>query len=121
MGILCADGRVLSTAPVLRNCGVEDRSSDRHWGSRGTAGDAENPEVVLGHYNPYLLEQGLVELAKDMVNRDQDIGAMLLECSLFPTHARAVQEAVRLPVYDFSTLIDWVYSAVVRRSFPGYI
>jgi hypothetical protein len=46
---------------------------------------------------------------------------MLLECTLFPTHGRAVQEAVRMPVYDFVTLIDWVYSAVVRRSFQGYI
>ena len=23
--------------------------------------------------------------------------------------------------YDFSSLIEWVYGAVVRRSFPGYI
>ena len=120
VGILCADGRVLSTAPVLKNCGVEDRSSIVIAGAE-VLSEMQKILSGVGHYNPYLLEQGLVELAKDMVNKHQDIGAFLLECSLFPTHARAIQEAVRLPVYDFSTLIDWVYSAVVRRSFPGYI
>ncbi len=120
VGILCADGRVLSAAPVLNNCGVDDSSSIVIVGTE-VLPEMEKILKGVGHYNPYLLEQGLVELAKNMINRNQDIGALLLECSLFPTHARAIQEAVRLPVYDFSTLIDWVYSAVVRRSFPGYI
>ncbi len=75
----------------------------------------------VGGYNAATLENGLIELAKQMIEENPDIGAFLLECTLFPTHARAVQEAVRLPVYDFTTLINWVYSAIVRRSFPGYI
>ena len=120
VGILCADGRILSDAPVLRNCGVEDGSSVVIVGAE-VLPEMQKILKGVGHYNSYLLEQGLVDLAKNMVHRDQDIGAVLLECSLFPTHARAIQEAVKLPVYDFSTLIDWVYSAVVRRSFPGYI
>lgn len=61
-----------------------------------------------------------MELAHKLKAGNPELGAFLLECSLFPTHARAVQEAVRLPVYDFSTLVDWVYSGLVRRSFPGY-
>ena len=120
VGIICADGRVLASAPVLKNCGVVDTSS------LVIVGAEVLPEMrkILegaGHYNPFLLEKGLVELANDMVRRDPDVGAILLECTLFPTHARAVQESVKLPVFDFSTLIDWVYSAVVRRSYPGYI
>ena len=120
VGVLCADGRVLSAAPTLKNCGVEDSSSIVIVGTE-VLPEMQKILSGAGHYNPYLLEQGLVELAKNMVNKNQDIGAVLLECTLFPTHARAVQEAVRLPVFDFSTLIDWVYTAVVRRSFPGYI
>jgi len=120
IGVLCADGRVLSSAPVLRNCGVDDLS-------RVVISGAEVlPEMQkilngVGGYNAATLEKGLIELAKQMVKEDPDIGAFLLECTLFPTHARAVQEAVRLPVFDFTTLINWVYSAIVRRSFPGYI
>jgi len=120
VGIICADGRVLSTAPVLKNCGVEDRSSIVIVGAE-VLPEMQKILKGVGSYNPYLLEQGVVKLAKDMVQKDKDVGAILLECTLFPTHARAVQEAVRMPVYDFSTLIDWVYSAVVRRSFGGYI
>jgi len=119
LGILCADGRVLSSAPVLGNCGVDDTS-------RLVVSGAEVlPEMQkilegVGGYNPLELERGLVGLAEKMVEENPDVGAFLLECTLFPTHAKAVQEAVRLPVYDFTTLINWVYSAVVRRSFPGY-
>ena len=120
VGILCADGRVLPDTAVLSNCGIDDRSSVVIVGAE-VLPEMQKILEGVGHYNSYQLEQGLVDLAKDMVRRDQDIGAILLECSLFPTHGRAVQEAVKLPVYDFSTLIDWVYSAAVRRSFPGYI
>jgi len=120
VGVLCADGRVLSSAPVLRNCGVNDLS-------RVVVSGAEVlPEMQkilkgVGGYNPMTLEQGLIELSKQMIKDDPDIGAILLECTLFPTHARAIQKAVRLPVFDFTTLINWVYSAVVRRPFAGYV
>jgi hypothetical protein len=120
VGILCADGRVLKTAPVLGNCGVEDTSK------LVISGAEVLPEMdkILkgeGHYNASKLEQGLIGLAREMVDREPDIGTFVLECSLFPTHAHAIQEAVRLPIYDFSTLIDWVYSAVVRRPYGGYL
>jgi len=35
-----------------------------------------------------------VDLAKQMMAEDPDIGALLLECTLLPTHAWAIQEAV---------------------------
>lgn len=120
VGVICADGRVLASAPVLRNCGISDPESIVVVGAE-VLPDMRKILEGVGHYNPFRLEQGLVELATALVQRRQDIGAILLECTLFPTHARAVQEAVKLPVFDFSTLIDWVYSGVVRRSFGGYI
>lgn len=120
VGILCADGRVLSSAPALGNCGVHDLTRIIISGAEVLP---EMQKILdgVGGYNPAVLERGLVELAQQMVKENPDVGAFLLECTLFPTHARAVQEAVKLPVYDFTTLINWVYSAVVRRSFPGYI
>lgn len=63
----------------------------------------------------------MVAAAKEMVAENPDIGAILLECSDMPPYAAAVQEAVNLPVYDFTTMIRWVESAVCRKPFYGYI
>lgn len=120
IGVLCANGKVLKSAPVLANCGVHDPSR------LVIAGAEELPEMKkilagVGHYNTYKLEQGLIDLAKDLVKQDPDIGALLLECTLFPSHAWAIQKELKLPVFDFSTLIDWVHSAVVRKQFFGYM
>ncbi len=120
VGILCANGSVLSTAPVLRNCGIHDFSSVVITGAEGLP---EMQKILQGRgfYNPVELEKGLIRLAMEMVEKNPEIEAILLECTLFPTHALAIQKTVRMPVYDFTTLIDWVYSAVVRRSFKGYL
>lgn len=120
VGVICADSRVLSSAPVLRNCGVSDPASIVIAGAE-VLPDMKKILEGVGHYNPLRLEKGLVGLANDLVREHPEIGAVLLECTLFPTHAHAVQQSVKLPVFDFSTLIDWVYSGVVRRSFCGYI
>lgn len=120
VGVLCADGRVLKTAPVLKNCGVEDTSRLVVSGAE-VLPEMEKILTGTGSYNAFRLEQGLIGLAREIVAKEPEVGAFLLECSLFPTHARAIQDAVRLPVYDFSTLIDWAYSAAVRRSFGGYL
>jgi hypothetical protein len=119
VGIVCANGSVLSSAPVLGNCGVDPTSVV-------IAGSETLPEMQkiyqnLGHYNPAQLGRELVELTKKMVSDNPDIGAILLECTLFPTYGWDVQKAVNLPVWDFTTLINWVYNAVVRRPFAGFM
>ena len=120
VGILCANGSVLKDAPALANCGVDDTSKVVISGAEVLP---EMQKVLDGirHYNLYRMEAGLIDLAKQMVAEEPDIGAMLLECTLFPTHAWAIQEAVQLPVYDFTTLIDWAYSAAVRHRFGGHL
>ena len=74
-----------------------------------------------GHLNSHQLEQELVGLAKQMVEENPDIGAILLECSDMPPYAWAVQNATRLPVFDFITMINWIQGAVVRRPFTGFM
>ena len=120
VGIICADGTVLPSAPALKNCGVTDLS---RIVIRGAEILPEMQKILkgVGHYNFLTLEKGVVEIAQNMVEENKDIGAILLECTLFPTHAAAVQKAVQMPVFDFSTLIDWVYSTVVRKPFGGYM
>lgn len=120
VGIICADGTVLPNAPALKNCGVADRSRIVISGAE-VLPEMQKILKGIGHYNFLKLERGIVNIAEEMISKDEKIAAVLLECTLFPTHAAAVQKAVRMPVFDFSTLIDWVQSIVVRRPFGGYM
>ncbi len=120
VGIICANGRVLSSAPALKNCGVDDLSTIVIAGTEDTCG-MKNIFQCTGHLNPGKFEKELVDIAKQMVSRNPDIGAIVLECANLPSYAWAIQRAVRLPVFDFTTLINWAYNAVVRRPFDGFI
>lgn len=126
VGIVCANGNVLPKSNVLKNCKVRDEDIPRLV-IRGGGGQRDVPEMTneilkdSGGYNPKQLEREMVELTKRMVEEEPDIAAFMLECTLYPCVSYAVQEAVRMPVYDFVTMIDWVQSAVVHRPFYGYI
>ena len=67
------------------------------------------------------IEKEVVDVAEQMVAEDPKVKIMLLECSMLPPYAAAVQEAVNLPVFDFVTMINYVFSAVVRRRYQGFM
>ena len=69
----------------------------------------------------YKLEQEVVELARQFVSEHPEIAALLLQCSDLPPYAWAIQKELKLPVFDMTTLINWLYNAVVRRPFRGII
>jgi hypothetical protein len=62
-----------------------------------------------------------VVAAARKVAEDNDVAALLLECSLLPPYGAAIQEAVGLPVFDYITMIDFVFSAVVKKKYQGFI
>ncbi|WP_027056441.1 aspartate/glutamate racemase family protein [Mesorhizobium erdmanii] len=66
-------------------------------------------------------EAETVEVAKKLVADRKDIGAILLECSLFPPYAAAIQAETRLPVFDFTHLVTLVHSACARTAFSGLL
>jgi hypothetical protein len=47
------------------------------------------------------------------------VGAILLECSDLPPYAWAIQRASALPVFDFITLIRWVYISLTQQPYFG--
>ena len=73
-----------------------------------------------GRYNPAKAELDVVNAAKRLVD-NHDIGAIFLECSELGPHAHAVQKAVRLPVWDYASLAEWVYYGCVRKRFYGIV
>jgi Asp/Glu/hydantoin racemase len=70
---------------------------------------------------PEQLRDDIVERAKRLVQENPNVGAIVLECANLPPFAKAVQDAVNLPVYDFVTLTNFVYSAFVRKEFTEFI
>lgn len=66
------------------------------------------------------LTQDLVAIVQNQLAKHPEIGAILLECSDLPPYACALQQATGLAVFDFITLIHWVYSSVVQRPYYGY-
>lgn len=67
------------------------------------------------------LTDDLCDLAQGLCEQHPDIDAILLECSDLPPYAAAIQKAVGLPVFDFITLAKWVASAVVQRTYTGWL
>ena len=63
----------------------------------------------------------VVAAANNLCEKYPDIEAILLECSDMPPYAWAVQAAVKRPVFDFITMIDWLQRSVQQRPYAGWI
>jgi hypothetical protein len=65
------------------------------------------------------VEAEVIETVRDIVREAADLGAVLFECSMLPPYARAVQDAVGLPVFDFVTMINHLHAATHQRRYAG--
>jgi hypothetical protein len=74
-----------------------------------------------GELDASRVEAEVVEAVRQLTDRDAAVKAILLECSLLPPYAAALQEMVQMPVFDYVTMINFVFSAVVRTPFAGFI
>lgn len=119
LGIICGVKESL-TPSLLSNCGVEDQSRLLIEGAQDCP-EFRNIIECTGRFNSHKIEGELVGLSKNLVRNNPKVGAILLECSDMPPYAWAIQNAVRRPVFDFFSLINWIYTAVVRRPFSGFI
>lgn len=67
------------------------------------------------------MEAAVCDAVRVLMDREPDIGAILLECSLLPPYAAKVQSEFGLPVFDFTTMINMVHSTLIRAPFSGYL
>ncbi len=59
--------------------------------------------------------------AVKMVKDNPDIGAVVLECTEFPPYAHAIQDAIRLNVWDFVTMTNFMHAGAMRKPFTGWM
>lgn len=71
--------------------------------------------------DPDKVREEIVQAALKLLKIHPEIGALVLECTNMPPYAKAIQDALRIPVFDVVTMIKYVYSALVRQEFVGFM
>lgn len=68
--------------------------------------------AIKNDLNVDLARQDVVKASLELMNRQVDIGAIVLECTNMSPYAAAVADATGLPVYDIYSLINWARSGL---------
>ena len=122
LGIVTANKKVLDME-VFHALGIKDKQMDRIV-IGGLEKSRHFDSAVIredGVLDTKLMEKEVLDASLLLHKENPELGAILLECSLLPPYGKAVQEATGLPVFDFITMIDYVFSAVVKKQYYGFM
>ncbi|CAB1060756.1 FIG00845296: hypothetical protein [Olavius sp. associated proteobacterium Delta 1] len=119
VGIITADSKSLG-ADLLAAVGVSDPTSVVIGGLEDSPQFYQFAIEETGSLDAGAVEKEVVTVARNMIAENPQIRALLLECSLLPPYGAAVQDAVKLPVFDYITMINFVFEAVVKRKYSGF-
>jgi hypothetical protein len=120
VGIITADSKNLN-ADLLAAVGVADAANLVIGGLEDRQQFYQFAIEETGSLDAGAVENEVVTVARNMVAQNPTIRAMLLECSLLPPYGAAVQAAVNLPVFDYITMINFVFAAVVKQQYTGFM
>jgi Asp/Glu/hydantoin racemase len=62
-------------------------------------------------------EQDILGAGDELIRRNRDIGAVLLECTNMVPYARALRDHLQLPVYDIYSFVSWFHAGLSPRDF----
>jgi len=65
-----------------------------------------------------VVQPGIIARARDLVAREPNLKAILLECTELPHYADALRAATGLPVFDAITAVDYFQSSCTME--PGF-
>lgn len=68
--------------------------------------------------DPAAAEAEMVAIARGLIERVPEVGALVLECTNMPPYARAVAQATGLPVFSFVTAVRWFHAALRPPVWP---
>lgn len=116
LGILTANASLLD-ADVLAGAGVGANST-----RLAVAGLERCPAFCRaflgdGELDVDSVRAEVIEAAITLVRDRPDVGILLLECSELPPYAAAIQDAIGMPVFDFTSMVEFMVSGMTRRSF----
>jgi hypothetical protein len=120
VGIVTADSKSLS-AELLAAVGVSDPTTVVIGGLEDCPQFYRFAIEETGSLDAEAVEKEVVAVARDIVADNPQIRALLLECSLLPPYSAAVQAAVNLPVFDYITMVNYVFEAVVQQQYRGFM
>jgi len=118
IGVISANASVL-TDEHFKNVGI---NPDTPLAVYGMEDQYEFRSSVLeekGTMDSAKVEEEILVVTARMMSENPSLGAIVLECSDLPPFARAVHEATGLPVFDFTTMIRYVYNALIPRTYEN--
>ena len=118
IGAIVADSRYIRKE-ILENAGIDDSIPLVIGGLENKQGFWSGIMKEEGILDTDLVETEVLEATTELVHNNPDIGAILLECSCLPPYAAAVQASLGLPVFDFITMINYVYSCLAKSPYTG--
>ncbi len=119
LAIISANGKSIDDKNLFKKVGIKNRDKIIIRGLENK--ESFNRSIIEenGELNFEKIKSEVVEEAKDVVSENEDIASFLLECSVLPPYAKAIQDSVHLPVFDYITMIKYVYLAVVQKEYNG--
>ncbi len=116
LGIITANAEVL-TEKVFQKIGLEKDDKLIIVGLEESPAFKQTVIAESGFLDKATIEKEVIDAALLLQKKDKSIGAILLECSMLPPYGAVVQRATGLPVFDFLTMIDYVYSSLNKKEF----
>lgn len=120
IGIITANSKALDSS-VLRSCGADLPGRLAVAGLEECHSFASAFLLERGELDAARVEEEVVGTAAALVKSKPDVALLLMECSVLAPYGAAVQQATGLPVFDFVTMINYVFSTVVKQRFTGFM
>ncbi|SCY90958.1 aspartate/glutamate racemase family protein [Alkaliphilus peptidifermentans] len=120
IGIITVNSNALSEG-ILELCGAALPGRIAIQGLQNASYFSSAFIEEVGELDFKKVETEVVAAATSMIKKDPTIKLILLECSVLPPYGSAIQMATGLPVFDFVTMINYIYSVVVKNRVTGFM
>lgn len=119
VGIISANSESLNDDSLFKEVGINDPSQLIIKGLEDKPNFNKSIIEEVGILEPEKIKKEVVNTAVQLTENHQEIDLILLECSVLPPYSKAVQKATGLPVFDYITMINYIYSTVVQKNYNG--
>jgi Asp/Glu/hydantoin racemase len=102
--------RHLAAAGVSADTPIAGTESGREFYRVLIRGEAQDMDVALA-------EADILDAGRRLLAAHPEVGAIVLECTNMPPYARALRDALGLPVFDIYSLITWFHTGLRPHDF----